>query len=47
MGNGSPEPPPPAPAVQEPTTGGEMQNDAADSLTQIALDILAVLPSLL
>jgi hypothetical protein len=31
--------------VQEPTTGGEMQNGAADSLTQIVLDLLEVLPS--
>jgi hypothetical protein len=43
---GAPTPPPP-PVVQEPTTGGEMQNGATGSLTQIALDILAVLPSLL
>lgn len=34
-------------AVQEPTAEGEMQNDATDSLTQIALDVLALLPSLL
>src|SRR4051812_25207936 len=47
MPNGSPAPPPqPTNAVQEPTTGGEMQNDVAVSLTQIALDLLAVLPSL-
>jgi hypothetical protein len=45
--NGSPEPPPqPTNVVQEPTTDGEIQNDAADTLTQIALDLLAVLPSL-
>lgn len=41
----------PASATQEPTDGvtlnGEMQNDAPDSLTQTALEILAVLPSLL
>jgi hypothetical protein len=47
MQNGSPELPPPAPALQEPTTSGIMPNDAADSLTQIALDLLAALPSLL
>jgi hypothetical protein len=49
---GAPTPPaPPASAVQEPTdeaiTDGDMQNDAPDSLTQLALDLLAVLPSLL
>lgn len=58
MQNGSPTPPPePATATQEPT-GGEMQNaqptlngyipnGVADSLTQTALELLAVLPSLL
>jgi len=56
MQNGSPEPPPPsqpATAVQEPTdttqetnAPGVMQNDAPSGLTQIALDVLAVLPSL-
>lgn len=51
--NWSPAPPPAQPArvVQEPTddatTGGDIQNDAPDSLTQFALDLLAVLPSLL
>jgi hypothetical protein len=45
--NGSPTPPPqPANAVQEPTADGWIQNETADSLTQIALDLLAVLPSL-
>jgi hypothetical protein len=47
--NGSPAPPPPsqpASTVQEPT-GGEMQNGATDTLTQITLELLAVLPSLL
>jgi hypothetical protein len=43
--------PPPANAVQEPTdevtTDGEIQNDALDSLTRAALDLLALLPSLL
>lgn len=52
MQNGSPAPPPPpASAVQEPTdeatTAGEIQNDAPDSLTRVALDLLALLPSLL
>jgi hypothetical protein len=46
MPNGSPAPPQPANTVQEPTTDGEMQNGVAVSLTQIALDLLAVLPSL-
>ena len=46
--NDSPQPPPPqsATAVQTPTTEGDMQNGVAGSLTQIALDLLAVLPSL-
>jgi hypothetical protein len=45
--NDSPAPPSqPTKAVQEPTTNGIMQNGVADSLTQIALDLLAVLPSL-
>jgi hypothetical protein len=39
--------PPPAHSVQEPTTSGDMPNSATDSLTEIALDILAVMPSLL
>jgi hypothetical protein len=49
MGNDSPAPPPSQPtnAVEEPTANGSTQNDAADSLTQIALDLLAALPSLL
>ncbi len=38
-------PPQSATAVQAPTSGN-MQNDATDSLTQIALKVLAVLPSL-
>jgi hypothetical protein len=46
MPNGSPAPPSQSTnAAQEPT-GGIMQNDEAGSLTQIALDLLAVLPSL-
>jgi hypothetical protein len=48
MQNGSPEPPPPpANAVQEPTADGEMNKGTAESLMQIALDLLAALPSLL
>ena len=53
--NDTPAPPPPS-TVQEPT-GGEMQNgyiqngimpnEAPNGLTQIALELLAVLPSLL
>ena len=47
MPNDRPAPPPqPTNAVQE-TTDGEIPNDTAGSLTQIALDLLAVLPSLL
>ena len=47
MPNDAPAPPPPQPAsaTQEPT-GGEMPNDIPDSLTQIALQLLALLPSL-
>lgn len=57
MQTGSPQPPPPAqPAnsVQEPvdtsqetSANGYMQNDTPSGLTQIALEMLAVLPSLL
>lgn len=42
MQNGSPEPPPP-PAAQEQTANGIIQNESADSLTQIVLDLLAAL----
>ena len=35
----------PASATQEPT-GGEIPNDAPDSLTQTVLDLIALLPSL-
>lgn len=41
MQNDSPKPP--ANTVQEPTTNGDMQNDVASGLTQIALDLLAAL----
>lgn len=52
---GSPAPPPSQPinVVQEPTdaaqdtTGGEIANGAADTLTQAVLELLAVLPSIL
>jgi len=56
MQNGSPAPPPPPSAMQAPTddpapgemhTPGEIQNDAPDIVTQTALDLLALLPSLL
>jgi len=41
---GSPAPPPTTATVaQEPTANGHMQNESADSLTQIALDLLAAL----
>lgn len=43
----SPTPEPTASATQEPSVGGIMQNDVAGSLTQTALDLLALLPSLL
>ena len=48
MGNESPTPPPPQPAsvAQEPTTDGDISTTSVESLTQIALDLLAVLPSL-
>jgi hypothetical protein len=48
---GEPEPPPPTSTVQE-ATGGETVNgeistpDVSDSLTEVALELLAVLPSL-
>jgi hypothetical protein len=44
MQNDSPKPQ--ASTVQAPTVDGDIQNDAADRLTEIALDLLAVLPSL-
>jgi hypothetical protein len=46
MQNGSPAPPPSANAVQEQTTDGDISTTSAGSLTQLALDLLAVLPSL-
>lgn len=47
MGNDSPAPPSqPSGVAQETTTGGEITTMSAGSLTQIALDLLAVLPSL-
>jgi hypothetical protein len=54
--NDAPAPPPssqpasgeqvPTGATTGPSANGYMQNDASSSLTQIALDVLAVLPSL-
>jgi hypothetical protein len=46
MPNGSPAPPPSANAVQEQETDGDISTMSAGSLTQIALDLLAALPSL-
>jgi hypothetical protein len=49
MPNDSPVPQPPTQptnTVQEPTTGGEMQNGVAVGVTEIALSLLSVLPSL-
>lgn len=36
----------PTDATVEPTAKGDIQNDAASELTQVALEVLAVLPSL-
>ena len=57
MQNDAPAPPPPSPATsttqepmdaaKDPTLDGVMPNDAPDRLTLIALELLAVLPSLL
>lgn len=47
MPNDTPAPPPPTSAAEEPTANGWMGNDAAAGLTQIGLDLLAALPSLL
>ena len=56
MQSGSPEPPPPSKpasavgeptaATEEPTADGNIQSEAAGVLTQVALDMLAALPSL-
>jgi hypothetical protein len=46
--NGTPDPTPPqSSTAQEPCSGGDTQTDVPDALTQIALDLLAALPSLL
>ncbi len=48
MPNGTPQPPPPAPSsiTQEPT-GGEITTGVPSTLTQVTLDLLATLSSLL
>jgi hypothetical protein len=45
--NDSPAQPQPTGVVEAPAADGWMGNEAATSLTQIGLDLLAVLPSLL
>lgn len=50
MGNDTPAPPPPLQQTntsEGPTSNGIMGNDVADDLTLTALDLLALLPSLL
>ena len=47
MGNGSPTSSEPVSAVEETAASGWMGDDAAASLTQVALDLLAVFPALL
>ena len=43
--NDAPAPPPATASVtQAPTTEGNIPNDVAESLTQIALDVLAAMP---
>ncbi len=42
-----PAPQPQANTVQEPTADGIIYGDAPESLTQVALELLALLPSLL
>jgi hypothetical protein len=44
--NFTPAPPQPTNASQVPTVDGDMQNDAADRLTEIALELLAALSPL-
>ncbi len=45
--NGSPDPaPPPSSVAQEPSADGNIPNHTPNSITGIALDLLAVLPSL-
>jgi hypothetical protein len=47
MGNESPAPAPTPSAAQAQATDGDISTTSADGLTQIALDLLAVFPSLL
>lgn len=47
MGDETPTATPPPSGVQAETTDDEITGTPADGLTQIALDLLAVLPSLL
>lgn len=47
MPNLSPAPPQPTGTVQESATDGDITTMSADSLTRLALDLLAALPSLL
>ena len=47
IGNGSPTSSEPVSAVDETAANDWMGNDAAASLTQVALDLLAVFPALL
>ena len=42
----APQPPPQTATDQGPTTDGSFTNDTPDTVTEIALDMLAVLPSL-
>jgi hypothetical protein len=47
MPNDGPAPPQSTGAIQEQTTDGEISTTSAGSLTRLALDLLAALPSLL
>ena len=42
----APQPPPQTTVVQEPITDGYLNDSTTETLTEIALDLLAVLPSL-
>lgn len=46
MPNVTPAPPQIGNSVQEPVTDGEIQNDSADGLTEIALELFAALSPL-
>jgi hypothetical protein len=45
--NGVASPDPSTDTTQEQPTGGEVQNDSDDDITQVVLDVISVLPSLL